>query len=279
MKVAIVGVGLMGGSFALSLRTLGLASWICGYDKSKKNEEKSLELGIIDKIVPFEEVTQEAELIVLSAPVDAIPMQAVKILNKVSGKQVVMDIGSIKEELSEMISQHPKRNRFVATHPMWGTENNGPESAVSTGFKGRTAVICDRELSDKDAVECVENIYKKFGMPISYMSSEEQDLHSAYVSHISHVSAYALATTVLEKETENERIFELAGAGFASTVRLAKSPASMWTPIVLKNKYNVLDVLREYIHQLQIFRKLLENDDEKGIQEFINIANKVKKII
>lgn len=279
MHIAIIGVGLMGGSLAMSLKDNQFSTKIVGVDASPSNCKKALELGLVDEIGSFEKAIEEAQLIVLATPVDTIPILAVKVLNKISPNQIVMDIGSVKEELSEMICQHPKRGRFVATHPMWGTEKSGPEWSVKGAFKGRTVVICDPSSSDKEALDTVEKLYTTIGMPVSYMTSEEQDLHSAYISHISHVSAYALALTVLEKEREEDRIFELASAGFESTVRLAKSSSSMWVPIFLQNKYNLLDVLREHIHQLQIFRKMLENDDREGLTAVIDKANTIKRII
>ncbi len=279
MKTTIIGMGLIGGSLAMSLRDNGLSEHITGVDASDKNLDTALKLGLIDKAAGLEEAVEDADLIVLSAPVDVIPTLAIKVLNRIGDSQVIMDMGSVKTELAEMISQHPKRGRFVATHPMWGTEYSGPESAVKGAFRGRNVVICDREMSNPNALALVENIYSTIGMPILYMSSEEQDLHSAYISHISHITAYALALTVLEKEREDNHIFDLASSGFESTVRLAKSAPSMWVPIFLNNKYNVLDVLREHIHQLQIFRKMLENNDEKGLIAAVEKANTIKKII
>lgn len=279
MKTTILGIGLIGASLARSLRDCGLSSDITGFDASPSNCDTALEMGIVDRIASFDEAIAGAELIIIATPVDIIPSMAVKVLNKITDKQVVMDVGSIKGELAEMIEMHARRSSFVATHPMWGTENSGPQASVKGAFTGRTAVICDRELSGEHALNVVENIYNTIGMPISYMSSEEQDTHSAYISHISHISAYALALTVLEKEREESRIFELASGGFESTVRLAKSSPSMWTPIFLGNKYNVLDVLREHIHQLQVLRRMIERDDRQGLSQMIEKANTVKQYL
>ncbi len=281
MKAAVIGIGLIGGSFALSLKSKGICDEVWGVDASEVNCAKALELGLVDKIATLDEIapSSELDLIVLATPVDVLPALAVKVLNKISENQIVIDMGSVKTDLLEMIEQHAKRKRFVATHPMWGTEFSGPEAAVKGAFEGRTVVICDGELSDKDALETVKEVYEKIGMPIIYMSGEEQDMHSAYVSHISHISSFALALTVLEKEREQEHIFDLAAGGFDSTVRLAKSSASMWTPIFMKNKYNVLDVLREHIHQLQVVRRMLEKDDSEGITKMIEKANLIKKIL
>lgn len=279
MRVAVIGTGLIGGSFAISLRDNNIASHIVGVDRKIENAQKAVELGIIDEAITYEELAlrEDIELIVIAIPVDKIPTVAIRVLNHVKPHQIVMDMGSTKHELAEMISMHKNRNRFVATHPMWGTENSGPEWAVKGAFKNKVLVLCDTELSDSDAVETVKNIYTEIGMSITYMESEQHDMHAAYVSHISHITSYALALTVLEKERDENRIFELSGAGFDSTVRLAKSAASMWTPIFKLNKYNVLDVLREHIHQLQVLRKLIEKDDFDGVTQAINKANTVRE--
>jgi prephenate dehydrogenase len=279
MKAAVFGLGLIGGSFALSLREHGFADEVLGVEISPDNARKALELGLADRVVTSDEAVAEAELIVLATPVDVTPILATKILNKVTERQTVMDMGSIKQELCEVIEQHPKRGRFVATHPMWGTEFSGPEAARRDGFTGRTTVICDREKSDEDALSLVESIYTALGSPIIYMSGEEQDTHTAYVSHISHITSFALALTVLEKERDDDRIFDLAGGGFESTVRLAKSSPDTWLPIFMGNKYNVLDVLREHIHQLQVLRRMLEKDDTQGLREAMKKANTIKRIL
>ena len=278
MKAAVIGIGLIGGSFALTLKDKGICEEVIGVDNSESNRAKAVELGLVDRTLPLDEAIPAADLIVLATPVDSIPLLAVKVLNKVD-RQVVIDMGSTKQELCEVIAQHPRRGRFVATHPMWGTEYSGPEAAVHDGFEGRTVVLCDGAESDPDALKLVEDIYRKIGMPIKYMSSEEQDTHTAYVSHISHITSFALALTVLEKEREEEHIFDLAGGGFESTVRLAKSSPETWAPIFMQNKYNVLDVLREHIHQLQIFRRLLEKDDTEGLKQMMQRANRINRII
>ena len=279
MKVMIVGLGLIGGSFALSLRDHGIADEILGAESSEEHAAQALRLGLADRIVPFEEGVAQADLTVLATPVDTIPLLAVKALNRVSDRQVVIDMGSIKGELCEVISMHARRGRFVAVHPMWGTEYSGPKAAQRGAFTGRHVVFCDTVRSDADALQTVEGIFRALGCPAIYMDPEEHDLHAAYVSHISHVTSFALALTVLEKELEERHIFDLAGGGFESTVRLAKSSASTWVPILLRNKYNVLDVLREHIHQLQVLRKMLERDDAEGLRQAIERANTIQRII
>ena len=279
MKATVIGLGRIGGSFSLSLKEKGLCDVVTGIEHSPSNAQKALELGLVERIVTIDEAIAESDLIVLATPVDTIPIMATKILNRISEKQIVMDMGSTKEELCELISQHPRRNRFVATHPMWGTEHSGPEAAVEGAFAGCNTVICEAEHSDKEAVAEVERIFRTIGMDIMYMPAAKHDTHAAYVSHISHITSFILATTVLEKERESDTILDLAGGGFESTVRLAKSSPEMWIPILMQNKYNILDVLREYIHQLEIFRKALEKDNDIELRQTIERANTIRKIL
>lgn len=279
MKVLIAGLGLIGGSFALALRDHGLTEEILGVERSPEIAQEALALGLADRIVGFEEGIAEADLIVLATPVDTLPLLAIKALNRIGPRQTVMDTGSIKGELCEAIAMHAHRGRFVAAHPMWGTEYSGPKAAQRGAFTGRNAVLCDTEHSDPDAVALIERIFRTLGCPLVYMDPEEHDLHAAYVSHISHVTSFALALTVLEKEREERHIFDLAGGGFESTVRLAKSSASTWVPILLRNKYNILDVLREHIHQLQILRRMIERDDAEGLTEAMRKANSIQRIL
>ena len=279
MRVAVIGLGLIGGSFALALRAKGLATRLIGVEANPLHAAKALELGLVDSVLPLTEAVEGADLIAIAVPVDVIPQLAVKILNRVTENQIVIDMGSTKGELCEIISQHPARHRFVATHPMWGTEFSGPQAATVDSFAGRNVVICQKELSDTLAVEKIESIYRALGMDVLEMDAEQHDLHAAYVSHISHITSFILSTTVLEKEREEEAIFNLAGGGFDSTARLAKSSAETWIPIFKQNKYNVLDVLREYIHQLNLFRKALEKDDYKALEQTIARANEIKRVL
>jgi prephenate dehydrogenase len=278
-SVTIIGLGLIGGSLGLSLKDKGLCDCVMGIEHSEKSARRALELGLVDCITTLDEAIDKSDLIVLATPVDTIPTLAVKILNRLRPDQILMDMGSTKQELCELTAMHPNRGRLVATHPMWGTEHSGPEAAVHGAFEGRTVVICERESSDADALHTIEQLYTALGMPVKYMSAEEQDLHCAYVSHISHITSFALALTVLEKEREEEHIFDLAAGGFESTVRLAKSLPETWAPIFLENKYNVLDVLREHIHQLQILRRMIEKDDRQGLVEAMHKANKIREIL
>lgn len=277
--VTIVGVGLISGSFALALKDKGIAKNIIGVSRTQASLDKAKELGIIDEALPLEAAVKKSDFIYVAIPVDATIPVMKEIMDLVNDKQIVADAGSTKLALCTALENHPKRKRFVATHPMWGTEYSGPEAAVREAFKDRSCVICEREKSDKEAVTTVENIYKALGMHIVYMEAENHDIHAAYVSHISHITSFALANTVLEKEKEGDAIFELAGGGFESTVRLAKSNPSMWAPIFMQNRENVLDVLNEHITQLRKFKSSLEKENVEYLTELMENANKIKRIL
>ena len=278
MTVAIIGVGLIGGSMALALRNLGIADRVVGVDANEDHQRRALELGLIDEAAGLDAAIQQSSLIVLAIPVDAAALLLPGIMDSVD-KQVVMDVSSTKKQIIQAVRDHPKRGRFVASHPMWGTEYSGPEAAVQGAFTGKAAVIINKEESDADALAMVENIYRKIGMSLLYMEAGAHDLHAAYVSHISHITSFALANTVLKKEKEEDAIFALASAGFESTVRLAKSNPAMWAPIFIQNQQNVLEVLNEHIAQLNAFKRCLENKDYAGMVELMENANKIRKIL
>ncbi len=278
-KVTIVGVGLISGSFALAMKDKGFAKKVIGVSRTEASLQKALELGIIDEALPLEEAVKQSDFIYVAIPVDVtIPIMQ-QIMDMATDKQIIADAGSTKNALCKALADHPMRSRFVATHPMWGTEYSGPEAAERGAFEGRACVICEKEKSDQPAVTTVEDIYKALGMHIIYMEAESHDTHAAYVSHISHITSFALANTVLEKEREEDAIFELAGGGFESTVRLAKSNPAMWAPIFMQNRKNVLDVLNEHISQLRKFKASLEKENLTYLIELMENANKIKRIL
>ena len=279
LTVAIVGVGLISGSFALGLRDKGFANHIIGVSRTAASSQKALELGIIDEALPLDKAIAKADFIYVAIPVDVTIPTLVTILDKITDKQFVADAGSTKHALCEALNQHPMRRRFVATHPMWGTEYSGPEAAVRNAFSGRACVICEKEKSDAEIVQTVETMYQSLGMNMIYMDADAHDMHAAYISHISHITSFALANTVLEKEKEENTIFDLAGGGFESTVRLAKSSPAMWAPIFMQNRENVLDVLNEHITQLRKFKACLEKENLEYLEELMNNANKIKRIL
>ncbi len=277
-RVAIVGVGLIGGSLAIQLHEKKIAAALIGVEPNETHAAIAIERELVDLILPLEEAIAQSDLIILAVPVDVLHQLLPKVLDLVMN-QVVTDAGSTKEGLIASVKNHPKRGRYVAAHPMWGTEYNGPQSAVRTAFENKACVICNAADTDADALTVVSGMYKKMGMHILMMDAAQHDIHAAYVSHISHITSFALANTVLQKETEEQAIFEMASAGFESTVRLAKSNPAMWLPIFMQNKANVLDVLEEHIHQLSLFKAALEKNDNKALQHFMEDANSIKKII
>jgi prephenate dehydrogenase len=277
--VTIVGVGLIGGSLALAMKEKGFAKKIIGVGRSSQSLAKALELGLIDEAMPLEEAVKQSDFIYVSIPVDATVPVMLQIMDLINEGQLVADGGSTKFALCNALKNHPLRNCFVATHPMWGTEYSGPEAAVKGAFAGRACVICEKEKNSIAVVEKVETLYKALGMHIVYMDAYNHDVHAAYVSHIAHITSFALANTVLEKEKEEDAIFELAGGGFESTVRLAKSNPAMWAPIFMQNRENVLDVLNEHISQLRKFKASLEKENWQYLTELMEHANKIKRII
>lgn len=279
MKISIIGVGLIGGSIALKLRQKGIADFIYGIDNSNEHLNEALDLKIIDAKVDLEYGIKNADLIIIAIPVDSARKILPSVLDLISDKQTIMDAGSTKAGIVSSVKDHPKRSRFVAFHPMWGTENSGPKSAISESFSGKAGVICNKEESAEDALLLVEKIVESLDMHLIYMDAEAHDVHTAYISHISHITSYALANTVLEKEREEDTIFQLASSGFSSTVRLAKSHPEMWVPIFKQNKENVLDVLNEHISQLRKFKSALEKENYEYLGELISNANKIRGIL
>jgi len=278
MIVAIVGVGLIGGSAAITLKEKKVAKKVIGVDRSDANLKKAHQLGFIDESASLEEAISRADVILLTMPVDAILAVLPSILDQVSN-QVVIDMGSTKAAIMRAVADHPKRGRLVAAHPMAGTEYSGPEAAVANLFKGKVMVYVDATQSDDDAFDLADAITEHLEMQAIFMNAEEHDMHTAYVSHISHITSFALALTVLEKEKSQGRIFELAGSGFESTVRLAKSSPDMWTPIVRQNRDNVLEVLHEHIKQLQQLYDVLEQEDYDTFYKLIKKSNKIRRIL
>lgn len=278
MVVTIIGTGLIGGSMAIALKEKGIASKIIGADANADNLLKALSLGLIDEAMDWQAAVDHSELVIIAIPVDKTAALLPAVLDRVQ-HQAVMDVGSTKLAICNSVKDHFKRKRFVASHPMWGTERNGPEAAVKGAFVSKAAVICNKEQSHPGALEIVESIYHSLGMHILYMDAAAHDVHAAYISHVSHITSFALANTVLEKEKEEATIFEMASGGFESTVRLAKSHAAMWVPIFIQNKDNVLDVLNEHITQLRKFKSCLEKENYEYLEELIEHANRIRRIV
>ena len=281
--LGVIGLGLIGGSMAIDLKRKGFAQTILGVDADPVNAAAAEKIGLVDRVVSFEECVDQSDVIILAVPVNAalklLPMVLDRFEQTDAKDKVVLDVCSTKEHLSRSVKYHSRRKMYVASHPMSGTEYSGPWAALPGLFDGRAGIICDSDESDRRAVKVVEELYTTLNMRLIYMNSTNHDVHTAYVSHVSHVISFALAQTVLEKEKDEKHIFDLASGGFASTARLAKSGADMWTPILLQNSDNVLRVMDTYIDKLNAFRKAISDGDEDAVRRLIEEANKIRRII
>lgn len=277
-KVAIIGLGLIGGSLAKSLRAKSLFSHFIGVDSNSDHTSRALELGLVDEVMSLENAISNSDFVILAVPVNIAETMAPNILDKLE-KQTLIDVGSTKNGILEAVKNHTKRKQFVATHPMAGTEFSGPDAAIDNLFEGKAAIICDSINSEKERVYQVEEIYKTIGSDVKYMAGEEHDVSAAYVSHISHLSSFALALTVLNKEKNVENITTLASGGFESTVRLAKSNQNTWEAIFSANKENVLEVMDNYIENMILFKHAIKSGNSEVVKTLIRQANEVKKVL
>lgn len=278
MIIIITGVGLIGGSFALDMREEFPQASILGMDVNERHLEKSVNLGVIDRVAGPEDL-KVADIVIVAIPVDAAMQVVPDILNEVKDDCLVIDTGSTKFRLCESLKDHPKRRNFLAAHPIAGTEFSGPEAAIAKLYREKTVIICEVEKTAFKLQERAFEIFRKLGMRIRYMDTRAHDKHIAYVSHLSHISSFMLGKTVLEKEKNERDIFDMAGSGFASTVRLAKSSPAMWTPIFRENRDNVLETLTEYIANLSHFQQLLEQNDFDEIYDEMERTNYIKTIL
>ena len=279
ITLAVVGLGLIGGSMAIDLKRRGFARHVIGIDRDRLHAATAERIGLVDEIADLDRGIEAADLIVLAVPVDSMIRLLPTVLDLVGDHQVVTDVASTKQSIVRSVEQHPRRSRYVSSHPMAGTEFSGPWAALSGLFDSKAAIICNQEDSDDDAVRLVEELYATLNMRLVHMSAELHDVHVAYVSHISHVGSFALALTVLDKEKDEKAIFNLASGGFSSTARLAKSSAAMWTPIFQHNSENLLSVLDVYIGKLMEFRRHIESKAEKPLYDMINEANRIRRVL
>lgn len=278
MRVHVIGVGLIGGSFALDIKSAFPEAVIYGSDADEENLQKASELKIIDFVAKAEDV-KDADVVIVAVPVDVATKVVKEVLDLVKEESLVFDAGSTKSALCEAVANHPNRRNFLAAHPIAGTEYSGPGAAIRDLYRNKTNIICEVEKTAFKLQEKALEIFQRLGMRIRYMDPRSHDKHIAYVSHLSHISSFMLGKTVLEKEKNERDIFDLAGSGFASTVRLAKSSPAMWTPIFQENKENVLETLNEYIANLNSFKKLIEEDDFTGVNNEMLRTNHIKTIL
>jgi len=283
MIIGIIGLGLIGGSMAIDLKRRGFASQVLGVEAEPLHAEAALKMGLCDEIVPYEECIDRCDIVVVAVPVGAAVKMVCDILDRFQAAEatdkIVIDVCSTKEQINLSTQYHPRREQYVSTHPMAGTEYSGPWAAMPNLFDGRACIIANQEESSPKALKTIEQLYNVLNMRLIFMSASSHDVHTAYVSHISHVTSFALALTVLDKEKDEKHIFDLASGGFSSTVRLAKSSADMWVPILAQNHDNVLHVIDTYIQKMQAFRDAIADYDQDKIRSLIEDANRIKKII
>lgn len=278
MNVFIIGLGLIGGSLALDIRREFKQAQLFGIDTNEEHMSQALELGIIDSAASMDDLNK-ATIVIVSVPVDISIRVCQQVLDMVNDHALVLDVGSTKEAICDALASHPKRRNFLATHPIAGTEFSGPKAALEHLYQGKTNIICEVEKTAFKLQERALEVFAKIGMRIRYMDAKSHDKHIAYVSHLSHISSFMLGKTVIEKEKNERDIFDMAGSGFASTVRLAKSSPAMWAPIFKQNKGNVLETLEEYIQNLQQFRELMLRDDFEEIFREMENTNHIKQIL
>lgn len=278
MNATIIGLGLIGGSIALDLKKAGMVTRISGIDQNQQHATEALSLGLVDEIIQLAEV-KSSDLILMAIPVSALVKLLPGILDIVHSQAVVIDAGSTKSQICKAVANHPRRAQFVAAHPIAGTENSGPAAAFSGLFSNKTNIICEKERSSPEALKRALTVFDALGMNTIFMEPEEHDRHVAYVSHLSHVSAFLLGQTVLDIERDEKNIFDLAGSGFASTVRLAKSSPDMWAPIFEQNAEYLSQALLEYIMHLQRFQYHLMKRDAKELHKIMTEANRIREIL
>ena len=279
MKTAIIGLGLIGGSIAIDLRKSGITTSLIGVEASTEHAREAIELGLVGEVLPLEEAVRQADLIVTAIPVNAIRTVLLNVLDRIGENTIVIDTGSTKSQICKAIQQHAKRNQFVAAHPIAGTENSGPRAAFSGLFRQKTNIICEQEKSSAKALQVAEEVFSTLGLRTIFMDPIEHDKHVAYVSHLSHVSSFLLGQTVLDIEQDEKNIFNLAGSGFASTVRLAKSSPDMWAPIFEQNAEYLSQALLEYIMHLQRFQYHLMKRDVKELHRIMTEANRIRDVL
>ena len=278
MKLAVIGLGLIGGSMAKDLRRTKFATEIIGVDNNSENARIAFEMGIADRIENLDIAVKEADIVIVAIPVDIIAHLLPYILDHISASTTVIDVGSTKREIAEAVKDHPLRGNFIPSHPMSGTENSGPYAAIEHLFENKICIICDHDKCRPQHLALAEKMYQSLGMPIAYMTSDEQDHTTAFISHLPHAASFALANAVLAIEDRNI-IFDLASGGFQSTVRLAKSSPQMWSPIFWQNRDYIYEALEVYIRHLEEFRESLKNDDHERLSELIINANKIRGVL
>ena len=278
MKVGLIGVGLMNGSLALDLKSAHPSVLVYGVSRTEATLSNAMELGLIDHRATIEEL-KDMDLVSVAIPVEATAFLLPKILDSVGPNTLVIDMGSTKTAICESVAQHPKREQFLACHPIAGTEFSGPQAATRNLYKDKVNMLCETYKTRPELLKRARSIFTNLGMQLREIEPIAHDRHIAYVSHLSHITSFMLGKTVMEKEEDEQNIFDMAGSGFSSTVRLAKSSPEMWMPIFKQNKQNVIETLDEYISNMEYFKSLLANDDYTTLVEEMKKINTITQIL
>jgi len=278
MNIGVIGLGLIGGSFALAAKKHLTDVVLFGEDQNKEHLNEALERGIVDQKLS-EAHYASMDVMLLAIPVNAASDRVLTILDQINDNALLFDAGSTKASICKTVALHPKRNQFLATHPIAGTEFSGPTAAFADLYVNQTQILCEKQKTRPDLLEWAVQFFRLMQMNIEEMDPNAHDKHIAYVSHISHISSFMLGKTVMEKEQDERTIFDMAGSGFASTVRLAKSSPAMWTPIFEQNSENILEVLNQYIANLEAFKELLQKKDWSTMYDQMREINAIKSIL
>ena len=278
MKVGIIGLGLIGSSLALKIGEVYNDITIYGEDISESNLKYTIENKIIGNKLEEKDYSK-LDILFVAIPVDQVLKVLSPILDKVGENTLVVDLGSTKKPICDLVNSNQNRRKFLAAHPIAGTEFSGPMSADSSLFDNKTIILCETEKTENRLLNIAKDLFLNIGMSIKEMTADEHDKHIAYVSHLSHITSFMLGKTVMDKEKDEETIYDMAGSGFESTVRLGKSSPSMWTPIFNQNKKNIIDALDEYLKNIKNFKHLIETDNLSEMFNEMKKINGIKNIL
>lgn len=276
--IGIIGLGLIGGSLGLTMKK-SKDFKVIGFDLNPKNAQTALELELVDNITEKEDLIKEADTIIVATPTKASIDVLLEVLSKIEPHQIVIDMGSTKSKICEALKNHPNRKQFIASHPIAGTENSGPVAAIEHLFETKKMVICNKAESDKKALDNALEVFNFLKCEVVYMEANEHDKHLAYISHLSHICSFALGLTVLDLEKDEENIFNLAGSGFSSTARLAKSSPEMWESISIQNKTHLLSAISAYMNRLSNLKDMIALEQSTELINEMKKANEIRRII
>jgi prephenate dehydrogenase len=276
-KIHIIGLGLLGGSFALALRKAKPEIFFTGADNSEEHLQEALALGVIDEA--RNQADEDTDVIVIATPIHTIVPILRGILDIIPKNTLVMDFGSTKQSICEAVAGHPNRANYLAAHPIAGTEYSGPKAAITGLLDGKVLSICEMEKTSLELKAVAYDVFEALNMNLRFIDPDDHDRQFAYISHLSHISSFMLGKTVLDKMKDDSHILDMAGSGFSTTVRLAKSSPATWSPIFIDNKTNVLEALDLYISNLTAFREKIVAEDTEGLRHEMAEVNKIGKIL